>query len=172
MTGPEEGEIAGAIRQLAELDAQRLALMNRLVGLGFRSRGLVGEYGEMIVAAYYGVEAAGPSQKGFDLEAEGEQIQVKTLRSTPGNERTSMGVLTEPYSLLFALRLRADFTPKVAYKIPRAVVEAVYPPGTRTSLTKKLLEDSTVKTVTEEELLLAVAALDSRRRRPAGSIVT
>jgi len=165
MTGPEEGEIAGAVRQLAELDAQRLVLMNRLVALGFRSRGFVGEYGEMIAAAYYGVEVAGPSQTGFDLEVEGEQIQVKTLRSTPGNERTSMGVLTEPYTLLFALRLRADFTPEVAYKIPRAAVEAVYPAGSRTSLTKHLLRDPTVKPVMREDLLRAVAALDLGRPR-------
>lgn len=164
----DAGEIARVIRQLAELDAQRLVLLDRLLSLGFRSRGLVGEYGELIAASYYGVEPAGPSQRGFDLEAGGEKIQVKTLRSTPGNHRTSLGVLTEPYTMLFALRLRADFTPEVAYEIPREAVETVYAPGSRTSLTKTLIKAPGVRAVSEERLVEAVAAMQrsARRKRP------
>lgn len=138
--------------------------------MGFRSRGLVGEYGELIVEALYGASAqrAPASQPGYDLDVEGlGLVQVKTLRSTPANPRTSMGVLREPYDVLFALRLDVDYQPTAAWVLPRSAVEAVYPPGTRTSLTATLLRQCSVKEVSSDRLRQAAEMVAEGTIRPA-----
>jgi hypothetical protein len=60
--------IGNVLERLAAVDAERLELIAALRTVGFRSRGLVGEYGELIVAALYpGSRRAPPSQAGYDL---------------------------------------------------------------------------------------------------------
>ena len=83
--------VGDILKRLAVLDTERVELLTQLRTMGFRSRGLVGEYGELLAAALYGVPLPASSQPGYDLDVPGlGAVQVKTLRSTPGNRRTSM----------------------------------------------------------------------------------
>jgi hypothetical protein len=155
--------VGDVLERLAVVDAERLELIATLRTLGFRSRGFVGEYGELIACALYpGSRLASPSQAGYDLVVEGlGLVQVKTLRSTPANHRTSMGIMRDPYDMLFALRLDVAFKPVSAWEIPRAAVEAVYPHGTRTSLTQRLVADATVREIEPDRLRAAALAVAS-----------
>jgi hypothetical protein len=136
--------VADILKRLAVLDAERVELLTQLRTMGFRSRGLVGEYGELIAAALYDAPLPASSQPGYDLDVPGlGLVQVKTLRSTPANRRTSMGPMKDPYDVLLAIRLDPDYRPQAAWQIPRATVERTYPHGTRTSLTAKLLDGPT-----------------------------
>ena len=162
------------LRRLAAIDAERIDLISSLSAMGFRSRGLVGEYGELVAEALYGASArrAAPSQPGYDLQVEGlGLVQVKTLRSTPANPRASMGVLREPYEVLLALRLGVGYEPTGAWLIPRRAVEAVYAPGKRTSLTATLLRQRGVEAISMSSLENAariVAQRHDKTRRPEG----
>lgn len=147
--------VGDILRRLAEIDAERIALISSLRAMGFRSRGLVGEYGELVAEALYGARArrAAPSQPGYDLQVDGlGLVQVKTLRSTPTNPRASMGVLREPYDVLHALRLGVSYEPTGGWLIPRRAVEAVYAPGKRTSLTATLLRQRGVEEISTSSL--------------------
>ena len=42
-------------KRLAVLDVERVELLTQLGTMGFRTRGLVGEYGELLAAAVYAV---------------------------------------------------------------------------------------------------------------------
>lgn len=136
--------------------------------MGFRSRGLVGEYGELLAAAIYEVPLPDFSPAGYDLEVPRlGLVQVKTLRSTPGNHRMSMGPMKDPYDVLLAIRLDADYRPTAAWQLPRAAVESVYPHGTRTSLTTKLLDQPNVTEISEDRLAAAAGRVaEGRARRP------
>lgn len=102
-------------------------------------QGTGADLGERLAASYYEVELAPPSTPGYDLKTpEGLRVQVKTLRSTPGNPRSSMGVLKDPYDLLLAIRLDLDYRVDRAIELPRSVLEDHYPKGTRSSWTKAL----------------------------------
>jgi hypothetical protein len=138
-----------------------MALIGELRTMGFRSRGMVGEYGELIAAAVYGeARRAPPSAPGYDLDVDGVgRVQVKTLRSTPTNKRTSMGAMRDPYDVLFALRLDADYVPTGAWEIPRSAVEAVYSHGERTSLTTKLINQPGVREIPAEDLRSATDSI-------------
>jgi hypothetical protein len=96
-------------RLIAAERARREAIAE-LMKLGvIRSRSLVCDLGEAIAAAYYGVTLAPPATPGYDLETtDGRRVQVKTLRCTATNVRNSIGVLREPYDVLFAIRLNED----------------------------------------------------------------
>ena len=137
--------------------------------MGFRTRGLVGEYGELLAAALYDTPLPVSLQPGYDLEVPGlGLVQVQTLRSTPGNDRTSMGPMKDPYDVLLAIRLSADYRAKAAWEIPRTTVELTYPHGTRTSLTGKLLAGPNIVPIPEERLVGAarrVAAGEAAGRR-------
>jgi len=148
--------------RLVELDHERRTILGQLVARGFRSRGFVGEWGELIAAAHYDGKLAPASERGFDLiDRDGRRVQVKTLRSTPENERTSMGVLAEPYDVLFALRLGEDFVPFAAFEIPRRLLDDRYR-GKRTTLTRWLETHPEVVRPTREELLQAAEVAHSR----------
>ncbi len=148
--------VSDILKRLAVLDAERLELLTQLRTTGFRSRGLVGEYGELLAAALYGVPLPASSQPGYDLDVPGlGAVQVKTLRSTPTTRRTSMGPMTDPYEVLLAIRLDADYRPQAAWQIPRSTVELLYPHGARTSLTAKLLAGPNVVQLSEERLIEA-----------------
>jgi hypothetical protein len=154
--------ITEMLARLAELDSERREVLEELLGLGFRARSLVGEYGEMIAAAYYGVERAGPSEPGYDLEApEVGKVQVKTLRDAPSYRRTSMGVMRDPYDTLFALRLDIHYRPVAAIEVPREVLEQLYPHGTRTSWTQALVARPGVVHIGTDELQAAADAVEA-----------
>ena len=111
------------------------------------------------------------SQPGYDLEVPRlGLVQVKTLRSTPANRRTSMGPMKDPYDVLLAIRLNADYRPTAAWQIPRSTIELTYPYGTRTSLTAKLLAGPDVAQIPEEQLVEAARRVGAGevagRRRP------
>src|SRR5213082_2926631 len=115
--------VGDILKRLAVLDGERVKLLTQLRAMGFRSRGLVGEYGELLAAALYDVPLSTSSKPGYDLEVPDlGLVQVKTLRSTPGNRRTSMGPMKDPYDVLLAIRLNADYQPEAAWQIPRAIV--------------------------------------------------
>jgi hypothetical protein len=151
----DESQIAAAMRRLREAERARRAAITELRALGaLRSRGLVADLGERVAADYYGVALAPPSTPGYDLiTRDGRKIQVRTLRSTPLNHRTSMGAMKEPYDTLLAIRLDEDYSPTLAIEVPRAVLETHYPHGTRTSWTERLERDQGVRRILPDELL-------------------
>lgn len=95
------------MERLRAAERQRRAAIGELVRLGaVRSRVLVGDLGEQIAAAYYGVALAPQFTPGYDLvDCNGRRVQVKTLRATPERPRTIIGALTYPSDVLLAIRL-------------------------------------------------------------------
>jgi hypothetical protein len=153
-----EAEARELVSRLAEIDVERRSVIGRLKELGYiRGRGLVGEIGERIAAAWYGVELAPPSQPGYDLVWNGQRIQVRTLLMTPENHRTTLGTPKEPFDLLFALRIDATFIPLEAIEVPKAVL-AEYYGGGRASWTKRLAADPRVGQISHEQLLARMAS--------------
>ena len=148
-----DDSVGAIFKRLAVLDAERVELLTRLRTMGFRSRGLVGEYGELLAAAIYDIPLPTSSPPGYDPAVPGlGRVQVKTLRSTPANHRTTMGPMKDPYDVLLAIRLDADYRPTAAWQIPRSTVELTYPHGMRTSLTAKLLDGLGVEQVSAAQL--------------------
>lgn len=91
---------------------------------------------------------------GYDLvAADGRLVQVRTLRSAANGERTSMGVMRDPYDTLFAVKLSIDFEPLRAIEVARPVLERHYPHGTRTSWTKRLEAHDEVRRISANALL-------------------
>jgi hypothetical protein len=117
------------MRRLREAERMRRDAINDLRALGaLRSRGLVADLDELLAADFYDVELAPPSTPGYDMiTADGRRVQVRTLRSTPTNHRTSMGDMKEPYDTLLAIRLDEDYGPTAAFEIPRAVLRIALP---------------------------------------------
>jgi hypothetical protein len=144
-----------ALSRLRRAERARRHAIAELIKLkAIRSKGVVADYGEALAARYYGVELAPPSTPGYDLITEdGRKVQVRTLRSTPGNWRSSMGLMKEPYEALLAIRLDQDFGALGAFEVPRRILEQHYPPGTRTSLTKRLESDPGVTQIEPSDLL-------------------
>jgi hypothetical protein len=71
--------------------------------------------------------------------------------------------MKDPYDILLAIRLSADYRPTAAWQMPRATVELTYPHATRTSLTAKLLADPNVVQITEEQLVEAARRVAAGR---------
>lgn len=136
----DRADVAHALGELLKAEQARQRAIAQLIELGaIRGRGLVGELGEAIAAAYYGVRLAPPSTPGFDLiSKEGAHVQVRTLRSTSYNWRIRLGRLRGDYDLVFAIRLGEDFYPTAAIEFPRSVVEELF--GDRVVLWRKELE--------------------------------
>jgi hypothetical protein len=150
------GSVGDILKRLAVVDAERVALLTQLRTMGFRSRGLVGEYGELLAAAIYDVPLPPSSPPGYDLEVPGMGlVQVKTLRSTATNRRTSMGVMKDPYDVLLAIRLDANYQVECAWQVPRTTVELIYAHGSRTSLTAKLLAGPDVVRIPQATVIAA-----------------
>jgi len=80
-----------------------------------------------------------------------KKVQVKTLRSTPGNFRRTIGRLQEDYDLLFAIRLDADYTPLEAIEVPKRIVKKYFGDG-RVTWTNTFADDPAVRKITPEEL--------------------
>lgn len=66
-----------------------------------------------------------------------------------------MGIMKDPYNVLLAIRLDADYRPVAAWQMPRDAVELVYPHGSRTSLTAKLLASPAVVSIEPAQLAAA-----------------
>jgi len=148
------GEIDRALERLRTAAREHRAAIEELLRLGhIRSRGVVGELGERIAAEYYGVDLAPASTPGYDVVTrDGRQIQVKTLRVTPENLRSSIAPMSGTYHRMLAIRLNEDYTPREAIEVPREVVEEYYGQG-RLSWTKTLASDDRVRAISAEELL-------------------
>lgn len=137
-----------AMARLTKAERARRRAINDLLALGvIRSRGIVGELGEALAAAFYGVQLALPSTAGYDLVTrDGVRVQVKTLRCTPENMRASIGPLREPYDVMLAIRLDEDYSPLEAIEVPREVVEEYFGHG-RVTWQKRLANDPRVRRI-------------------------
>jgi hypothetical protein len=146
-------EIEAAMERLRRAERARHDAITDLIKLGaVRSRTLVGDLGEQLAADYYGVELEPPSTPGFDLRRPDRQrVQVRTLRATPGNFRTTVGVLSQPYDFVFAIRLDQNYSPLSAIEVPRVVVEEYFGRG-RVTWTKRMENDPRVRRIEGAEL--------------------
>jgi hypothetical protein len=134
--------LAAILKDLATCDAERRALISQLRERKYvRGRGLVGELGEWLAHCHYEVPLAPAGTPGYDLIHNGRRIQVRTVRSTPGNKRTVLGTMREPYDVLLALRFDEFFWVTGALEVPRAVLDALFPDGRRVTWTCALTDD-------------------------------
>lgn len=149
--------VDAAMDRLRAAALQQRAAIEELIALGaVRSRSLVGDLGERLAADYYGVELDWDGRRGsaYDLtDRRDRRIEVKTLRATPSNWRTSIGPMLGSYDALLAIRLDEAYLPLHAIEVPRAVLEEYYPAGKRVSWTKTLERDDRVRRITGDELL-------------------
>jgi hypothetical protein len=148
-------EIAIAMHRLRAAERERRQAIEALIELGVvRSKRLVADLGEEIAGRYYGVPlASNANEPGYDLVApDGRLVQVRALRSEPHRERTVMGVMTDPYDTLFAIKFWFEYEPLRAIEVPRPVLERHYEHGTRTSWTKRLEHDPEVRRIPPTDL--------------------
>ena len=141
--------------KLRRAEKRRSEAIEDLKDLGVvRNRGFVGAYGEELAKRYYRVrKLEPPSNAGFDLvRRDGQRVQVKTLRSTPTNPRSTIGVLQPDYDVLLAIRLDADYKPVEAIEASKEVVERHFGRG-RVTWTKTFAADDAVQEITAEQLL-------------------
>jgi hypothetical protein len=146
-------QLEEVMRKLAEADRARRSAIKDLRALrAVRSRSLVGELGEALAARFYGVQLEPPSTPGFDLiTRDGKRVQVRTLRSTPENKRTTIGTLKGSYDLLFAIRFDEEYRPTEAIEVPREVIEELFGER-RVTWTKALEADSRVRRISKADL--------------------
>jgi hypothetical protein len=144
-----------AFAELVEAARAQQAAIEELRAEGvLRSRNLVGDLGEYVAARFYGGELSGPGEPGYDVLApDGRRVQVRTLRVTPHNRRTVMGVMREPYDVLFALRIDEHYAPLEAFEAPREVVDELFP-GRRVTWTRRLASDSRVRVFGRAALMI------------------
>jgi hypothetical protein len=155
MADHDQEAIEEAMGRLRAADRARWQAINDLKDLGVvRSRSFVGDYGEELARRYYEVgELQPPSNAGYDLiRSDGLKVQVKTLRSSPTNFRSTIGALKPDYDLLLAIRLDADYRPVSAIEAPKEAVERHFGTG-RVTWTRTLESDDQVRSISPEELL-------------------
>jgi hypothetical protein len=164
--GADGKPILAAMKRLTHAERERRAAIGELMALGvIRSRTLVGDLGEALAAAFYGVPLPPPSNPGFDVTRhDGLRVQVRALRCTPENFRTSIGVMREPHDVLFAIRLDEDYAPLEAIEAPREAVERFFGRG-RVTWTKGFASDLRVRHIPATELLRYAATTTARSRR-------
>lgn len=157
MAGFDDSRFQTAMKRLnAAESAKRDAIRELMEINAIRSWGLVADLGEALAARYYGVDLAPPSTAGYDLETkDGRKVQVRTLRMTPENARSSMGPMKEPYNTLLAIRLNPDYSPWYAIEVPRQAMDELYPGGKRTSWTVRLERHPRTTRIEGEDLLRA-----------------
>jgi hypothetical protein len=123
-----ERSLIRILNDLAACDARRRALITELKAAGYvRGRGLVGELGERLAAEYHGVPLAKWGMPGYDLIHKGRRVQVRSLRSTPENQRNRLGLLPNDYDVLLVLRFDEQYRVTYAAEVPRAVLDEVFP---------------------------------------------
>lgn len=154
MVNRAHDEADAAMERLRAAERERRAAIEDLIRLGaVRSHVLVGDLGEMLAAAYYGVELERAFTPGYDLtDREGRRVQVKTLRSTPERPRTIIGEVRDPCDVLLAIRLTFDYMPIEAIEMEAAVAKEYVGKNGKVSWTKKLVDDPRVRYLTAEEL--------------------
>lgn len=142
------------MERLRAAERERHAAIGELKRLGVvRSRVFVGDLGEQIAAAYYGVELAPVFTPGYDLiDREGRRVQVKTLRATPDRPRHIMGSITYPCDVVLAIRLDFDYSLSEALEMPVAVAEEYVGKNGKVSWTNKLADDNRVRRISACEL--------------------
>ncbi len=151
----KQDEITEAMERLNAAERARQEAIEDLLRLGVvRSKRLVADLGEEIASRFYGVPLVdNANEPGYDLIArDGQRVQVRAPRSTPTRERSVMGMMKEPYDVLFAVTLTVDYEPLRAIEVPRAVLERYYPHGSGAHWTKRLEADADVRRISGEEL--------------------
>lgn len=141
------------MRRLCRAERERGAAISELKRLGYiRSANLVGDLGETIAMRYYEVaELEPPSLKGFDLRTQdGRRVSVRTMRSTD-YQRTSLGMESEPYDILFVVELNENYEPTCAYEVPREVIDEHFT-AERIWWRRSLERDNRVNPIPPEEL--------------------
>jgi hypothetical protein len=149
------GSVAdAAMRRLQAAERERRAAVQQLINHGVvRSHVLVGDLGERIAAAFYGVDLAPAFTPGYDLiDGQGRRVQVKTLRATPDKPRSIVGEIKRPCDVVFALRLDFDYSPTEALEIPAQVAECFVGANGKVSWTRKLAAHPAVSHFTAEQL--------------------
>lgn len=145
--------ILAAMERLIGAERERSAAIHEMALGVIRSRTLVGDLGEGLAAAFYGVPLPRKSNPGFDLiDKDGLRVQVRILRCKPENFRTSIGQMREPYDILFAIRFDESYAPLEAIEAPRAAVEDFFGLG-RVTWTKRFASDPRVRCIAASELL-------------------
>jgi hypothetical protein len=150
-------EVERAMGRLRAAERERRAAIEELVRLGVvRSRVFVGDLGEQIAAAYYGVELAPAFTPGYDLvDGRDKRVQVKTLRATPTRPRTIIGGITRPCDVVLAIRLDFDYSPTEALEMPVEVAEEYIGKNGKLGWTHALADDDRVHRISASELLNA-----------------
>lgn len=145
------------IPELLQFYAQVLSeLRSRRV---LRTKNLLGDYTEWLVAEKLGLTLSGNSTAGYDaVDAEGHRYQIKGRQPTLENPSTQLGALrsldNEDFDFLIGVLFNADFTPRLVIKAPHSVVveHARYMERVnahRLQLQGAWLRDSRVEDVTE-----------------------
>jgi hypothetical protein len=144
-------DVLHAIARLTIAERARLEATEALRQMGvIRGRRLAEDIGHAIAAALYGIEP--PTNAVVALETDdGARVQVHTLHCTGKRPRAAIGTLREPYDLLLALRLNADYAPLEAIQVPRQVVQEYQHDG-RLNWTKRLTRDPRVRHIPGDDL--------------------
>jgi hypothetical protein len=123
-----------------------------------------GDIAEAIVQAHYaGSERGSSSQRGWDVKtAEGERIQVKAMRVTPGARRTNLSPIRDrDYDAVIVVIFDEDFRVTEGLRMTRETVEALfkhvaYVNGVRITITATVRADPRVETIDLSDALLDV----------------
>jgi hypothetical protein len=114
-----------AVPELLQLYTQVLGeLRNQGV---LRTKNVLGDYTEWLVAEKLGLTLSGNSTAGYDaVDNEGYRYQIKGRQPTPENPSTQLGALRsldrQDFDFLIGVLFNADFTPRLVIKAPHAVV--------------------------------------------------
>lgn len=89
----------------------------------------VGDIAEAIVAEHYGGERGTFAQAGWDVKrADGERIQVKAMRQTPGQTRRNVSPIRDrDYDFVVIVIMDEDFSVTEGLRLSRPLVEELFP---------------------------------------------
>jgi hypothetical protein len=94
----------------------------------------VGDIAEAIVAAHYEGERGAFAQRGWDVRLqpsaefpEGERVQVKAMRRTPANRRSSLSPIRDAdYDTVVIVIFDEDYNVTEGLRLTRAIVETLF----------------------------------------------
>ena len=120
----------------------------------------VGDIAEAIVAAHYDGTRGAFAQRGWDVQLppsdefpDGERVQVKAMRQTPTNKRSSLSPIRDAdYDSVVIVIFDEDFNVTEGLRITRPVVEELfkhkaYVNGRVITVTKALRVDPRIETI-------------------------
>jgi hypothetical protein len=92
-----------------------------------RTKNLLGDYTEWLVAKTLNLRLSGNSTAGYDaVDDEGNRFQIKGRQPTPENPSTQLGALRsldkQDFDFLIGVLYDPDFTPKLVVKVPHPVI--------------------------------------------------